>query len=65
MANKELITCDFAGCSKPFAYRVKGFNLCGEHIHTEEEYKEFKRQLWEMIANGRKATDIQPDSEGL
>jgi hypothetical protein len=31
MANTEVITCDYAGCTKPFAYRIKGFNLCAEH----------------------------------
>ena len=31
MSNVETITCDVAGCSKSFAYRIKGFNLCAEH----------------------------------
>ncbi len=33
MSNNELITCDYAGCDKPFAYRVKGFNLCIKHCN--------------------------------
>lgn len=36
MANKELITCDYAGCDKPFAYRQRGFNLCHEHCSFRE-----------------------------
>jgi hypothetical protein len=38
MANVELITCDYAGCNKPFAYRIKGFNLCAEHCFDDDSW---------------------------
>lgn len=37
MANKELITCDYKGCLKPFAYRNCGFNLCAEHCFVDTD----------------------------
>lgn len=46
MANDETIQCDYAGCEKPFAYRIKGFNLCSEHCFEEGE---FTRMVVERI----------------
>lgn len=62
MANKELITCDYEGCDKAFAYRLGPFNLCYEHVRTEEERRMFKLELMEMIINGRKRAAVQSDS---
>ena len=38
MANTEIITCDYAGCKEPFAYRIKGFNLCAKHCFDSGEF---------------------------
>lgn len=35
MSNHEIILCDYEGCTKPFAYRIKGFNLCSKHCFDE------------------------------
>lgn len=45
MANIEKITCDVAGCSKEFAYRIKGFNLCAEHCFEPNEFLEMVKSV--------------------
>lgn len=35
MSNHEIILCDYEGCTRPFAYRIQGFNLCSEHYGYE------------------------------
>jgi hypothetical protein len=54
MANQEKITCDYAGCSEPFAYRIKGFNLCSKHLFEGEESSLGERlRKIEQIAKAR------------
>ena len=38
MANIEKITCDYQGCDRVFAYRIKGFNLCSKHCFDDGEF---------------------------
>lgn len=45
MANIERINCDVAGCSKEFAYRIKGFNLCAEHCFEPNEFLEWVKTV--------------------
>ena len=50
MENVETITCDYPGCTKTFAYRVKGFNLCAEHVFRPDEIKEWAEKLSRFLA---------------
>lgn len=45
MANDEKIYCDYDGCGKLFAYRIRGFNLCAEHCGVRDGMKEIVRDL--------------------
>ena len=50
MANIEIVTCDYPECTKTFAYRVKGFNLCAEHVFRPDEIKEWVEKLSRYLA---------------
>ena len=50
MANIERIACDYAGCDELMAYRVKGFNLCAEHVFRPDEIKEWAEKLSGYLA---------------
>jgi hypothetical protein len=45
MGNVESIGCDYAGCKKEFAHRIKGFNLCAEHCFAKDELLEMVRDM--------------------
>lgn len=59
MANKELITCDYEGCDKPFAYMLGPFALCHTHLH-EGEAKSWKERLLEQF----KAIEARRNAKG-
>jgi hypothetical protein len=60
MANVELITCDFAGCYEPYAYVLKGFNLCSKHYWIG--YEEMMKQVAKGILF--KPLDVRDGSNG-
>lgn len=54
MSNQERITCDYADCSKEYAYRIHGFNLCAEHLFTGNEEDEMKKIVRKQFEAARK-----------
>ena len=50
MANIERIACDYAGFDELMAYRVKGFNLCAEHVFRPDEIKAWAKKLSKRLA---------------